>query len=358
MTIAAHIESSTYSASYLAELMIGLAEQQPMHAFIIFASKQTSHSFTFPANCRLVTIKPVIRNSLLLHYWYHYKLPQLLEQFKATVFISENNVCSLRTTLPQIMLVHELPTQAQNFPLKNEFRFYHKRFFSKFAAKVNAVCATRHPIEMELLKQYPVLQGKITTVLHGLDTGYATLVGEKRDKVLAEYSGDHEYFICDCSMFTQQNLVSVLKAFSIFKKRLKSGMRLLVLNRLPEIPVRDEVQFISNFTREEEQRLIGAAYAAVHLPSFAEPGNFGLHCLQSAVPLVCSEGHGFENIYETAALYVKAEEKEIAECLMTLYKDETFRAGLVNKGTALAANYNRSESSNKLWQTISNYIPV
>jgi hypothetical protein len=105
MTIAAHIESSAHTASYLAPFIIALAEQQPNQQLIIFASKQSSHGFRFPSNCKLVTIKPAIRNSLLLHYWYQYKLPRLLTDCNAAVFISENSVCSLRTTVPQLLLV-------------------------------------------------------------------------------------------------------------------------------------------------------------------------------------------------------------------------------------------------------------
>lgn len=243
---------------------------------------------------------------------------------------------------------------------------YFKRFFSKFAAKATVICATNHQVGAELERQYPMLKGKIKTTLHGLDIGYMPATGEVKDKVLDDYTGGHEYFLYDCTVFSEQNLLSVLKAFSIFKKRLKSGMRLVVLNSLPGIPIkdfknykyRDEVLFVSNFTKAEEQRIMGAAYAAVYLPSFFETGNFGLHCLKAAVPLICNKRHGNEDTFQTAALYVTNEEKEIAECMMTLYKDEGLRQALVNAGTTLVSEYSWAESSTKLWQTISNYIPV
>ena len=270
----------------------------------------------------------------------------------------------MRSTIPQLMLIKQPPVKAGQLPLNDEYQFYYKKFFSRFAHKAQTLCVTEPFIATELIKKYPTLSGKVTTILHGLQPGYAALDGEEKEQVLLKYAGGHEYFLCECSSFTQQNLLAILKAFSIFKKRLKSGMRLIVLNRLDSIPItdfknykyRNEVRFISNFTSEEEQTLIGAAYAGIYMPSLTVAENMGLHCMKSAVPLICSSGFGYESMYETAAMYAGNDDKEIAECIMTLYKDEVFRSQIVAKGTALSARYNWNESSAKLWQTISNYI--
>ena len=366
MTIAAHIESSPGTTSLLAEQIMRLAVIHPNHHFVIFSSKQTSHGFKFSSNCKLLLIKPVIRNSLLVHYWYNYKLPKLLEKCNASVFISENNTCSLRTTVAQVMLIKDILLQPRNFPFKNDNRSYYKRFFPKFAAKAQAICVTGNFIENALIKQYPSLLGKVTTVLHGLPQAYVPANAAEREKILLKYADGHEYFLCECSAITEQNLIAVLKAFSIFKKRLKSGMRLVVLNRLTEIPVadfknykyRNEVIFISNFTSGEEQTIIAESYAALYLPSFCVAANIGLRCLQFAVPLITSSGLDYESMYKAAAVYADNDEKEIAAAMMELYKDEAYRSELISEGKAVSARYNWDESSAGLWQTISNYIPA
>lgn len=366
MIIAAHIESSATVASYLAQHIIHLAAVHPEHQFIIFSDRTAIHGLRLPANCRHSTIKPIIRNSLLLHYWYNYKLPKLLTKSNANLFISESNTCSLRTVLPQVMLVNQLPVQPDSFPSKHPYRFYYKKFFKRFAEKAQVVCVTEPFIETELVKHYPVLEAKTATVLHGLPITYNVPSVEDREMVLSRYTDGHEYFIYECSIHTQQNQLTVLKAFSIFKKRLKSGMRLIVLNRLADMPVKDfknykyrnEVLFISNVTAIEEQAFVEAAYAALYLPSFTVAQNFAIHCMQSGVPLVCSNNLGYESIYETASMYVPAEAGEVAAAMMTLYKDEDMRRVFIDRGLALSQRYNWNDSSDKLWQTISNYIPL
>ncbi len=305
----------------------------------------------------------MIRNSLLLHYWYNYKLPGLLKEFNAGIFISENNSCSLRTTIPQLMLITQLPAYAVAF-VKQEHTRYFKKFFTRFLTKAQAICVAAPFLEVELSRRYPVVTGKVNSILHGIEPSFDPLQEADREAVLLKYAEGQEYFFCECSVFTEPNLLSILKAFSIFKKRLKSGIRLVILNRSDTNPVpdfknykyRNEVHFVSNLTSHEEQRLIGSAYAAIYMPASLVNENIGLQSMQCHVPVVCTGNIGFESMYGEAVLYATNDEKVIADHLMTLYKDETLRGQLIAAGATVSSSYNWQESSDRLWATISNYM--
>ncbi len=116
------------------------------------------------------------------------------------------------------------------------------------------------------------------------------------------------------------------------------------------------MHFVSNLTSDEEQKLIGAAYAAIYMPASLVNENIGLQSMQCHVPVVCTGNIGFESMYGEAVLYATNDEKVIADHLMTLYKDETLRGQLLAEGATLSSSYNWRESSDRLWATISNYM--
>lgn len=359
MTIAVHMDTFK-DDSFLWNCISRLSLQNANDHFIIFTEEKKLPPPAFGSNCTPVIISPAIKNSLLLHYWYNYKLPALLKKYNAAVFISQTGAVSLRTTIPQVMIMADDFLWYKNRPVKNEYARYLKKYFLKFAEKVSAVCVTKPFIGQRLISRYAALQHKTTTILNGLNNVYSPLAPPEKEGVLEKYTGGHEYFICECSAFTQENIITVLKAFSIFKKRLKSSMQLVILNSPDKNPVKDfhlykyrqEVHLITASPLLMEAQIIAAAYAAIYIPAFISATNWGLHCMACHVPLLTVTHEAAQTLYEDAALYSSINEKTIAENMMLLYKDETLRNNYIQKGAALASRYNWHDSSVGLWQTI------
>ena len=360
MIIAAHIEPSKQHLSFLLESISVLAKQYRENHFIIFSDRETIASANFSDNCTLVTISPVIKNSLLLHYWYQYKLPALLTKYNAAVFISENGVCSLQTNAAQVMIIKEDFLHDKKNPLKNKYSRYLKRNFSKFAVKADAVCVTKAFIGLKLIEHYEILAKKTSTILDGIEKVYQPTNTNNKETILSKYTEGHEFFVCECSSITASNLITLLKAFSIFKKRLKSGMQLVLINKLNHNPIKDfhiykyrqEVQIIPYESKFTEASIIAASYAGIFLPAFISAQNWGLQCMQSMVPLITTDDENYRTIYEDAVIYTSIDEKKIAEYMMLLYKDETYRNVYIKKGQEIANLYNQEESNQRLWQTI------
>jgi hypothetical protein len=356
MTVAAHIDSSGRQPSYLAACMRTLAVKNTSDHFVIFCAKEFPGDAGFTSNCTIVIVSPPVKNSMLLHYWYSYKLPALLIKYNAAVFVTESGACSLRTATPQVMVIKDFLLHPKRYPFKHAYGNYPKRFFLKFAGKAMAIGVTQKNIGDELVKNYPLLSGKLTTLLHGLPSTFMPQSETQNEILRNKYSNGQGYFVCECSALTQDNMLALLKAFSIFKKRLKSGMQLLLLNKLDGMPVkdfrnyryRDEVQIINTNNEMEEAALIAAAYAGIWLPAFFIPANWGLYCMQCGIPLLAAEQKGMEDIFKDAAIYTPADEKKIAHYLMLLYKDEVYRNVYIKKGALLSATYNWPDSSSRL----------
>ena len=107
----------------------------------------------------------------------------------------------------------------------------------------------------------------------------------------------------------------------------------------------------------ELARLMAAAYALVY-PSFFE--GFGVpvaEAMQAGVPVITSAGTAMEEVAGEAALYADpADHKALADQLMRMYKDESLRAGLIEKGKIKAKQYNWDTAAGRTWELIQDCV--
>jgi glycosyltransferase involved in cell wall biosynthesis len=364
MTIAAHFFSSKEQPSYLLQYFRILASENPGDSFIFFIDPLQVNPASLPLNSKVITVSPSLKNGLLLHYWYNFKLPAILKKYNVSCFVGEMPVCSLRTRVPQSFLISDLSILGKR--AKGEFAAYTRRFFSKFVQTAAAVLVTEDHLIPKLAKMYPVITGKVSAVGYGLPAAYRYVEPEEHPGLLEEFAGGYEYFLVECSPATKDDLVAVVKAYSLFKKRLKSGLRLVILLRgiaaedcipgFKNYKYRHEVFFVSHQSTEKTALLFSGAYAFVSLSGDATRQNAGLAAMRSQVPVITKENPGAREIYRDAALFTEGDEKTIADKMMWLYKDENGRKELIQKGIRLSAHYNWQTTAGLLWQTILNII--
>ena len=115
---------------------------------------------------------------------------------------------------------------------------------------------------------------------------------------------------------------------------------------------RHEVKIIENTLNQAEQ-ISAAAYAMI---DFSYHESFGIHSLQAMkcnVPVITANESTMNEICGDAALYIDpANNKDIAERMMAIYKDEKFRNQLIEKGKEQSQKYNWCKSSELFWQSI------
>lgn len=366
MTIAAHISINHNGNSLLLETLGRLALQHPEDHFIFFMEKEMLLPATLSKNITPVSIQPALKNSLLLHYWYLFKLPPLLKRYNAGIFLSEISIVSAKVIVPQLMMVTD-DLLLQKKPGKlNKYGSYIKKHFATFASKAAHVGFTRAYVQEAYLQQYPALQNKTTIINAGISEAYFPLTDEAKEQQLLKITGGTEYILCNCAGLSESEMVSVLKAFSIFKKRLKSGLHLVMLLQEGQQTVkdfhnykyRDAVHFIPFASNAQAALLTGSAFEVLYPAQGNGIEDTGLEILKTNVPLVMADTAGNRKLYADAILYAEQNEKSLAENMMLLYKDEALKQELKRKGKQLAAAHNWESSANDLWQTILNHSQV
>jgi glycosyltransferase involved in cell wall biosynthesis len=194
----------------------------------------------------------------------------------------------------------------------------------------------------DIIGAYNIDPSKIHVTPNATNTVFKPLEYEEREAIKQKYSAGCEYFIYTGSIHPRKNPIKLLKAFSRFKKRQQSNMKLIFAGRLAW-----------NVEKEELARLVASAYALVY-PSFFE--GFGvppLEALQCGVPAIVSNNSAMPEVGGDAYLYIDPQNPDdIAEKMMLIYKDETLRSRLIENGKQRLKLFNWDESAKKMWKCI------
>ena len=349
---------------FIYETFKRITAAHPEHEFIFIFDRPYDQRFVFGSNAKAVVTGPPARHPLLWKLWYDIKIPALLRKYKADVFVSCDGFCSLGTKVPQCLMVHDLAFLHYPSLIPKSHLLYYKRYTPKMLAKAKAITTASAFSKNDIIDQYGVSADKINVVYNAAKEIFEPLTDEEKQATKAKYTGRKEYFIYAGAIHPRKNLVNLLKAFSLFKKRQQSSMKLVLTGRLAwkydsfvknlkTYKYRDDVVMTGYVGEEEIKKLIGSAYAMVYPSLFEGFGVPVLEAMQSDVPVITSLNSSMQEIAKEAALYADPESPaDIAEKMMLLYKDEKLRNQLIEKGRLNSREYNWNRAAEHLWQSI------
>jgi glycosyltransferase involved in cell wall biosynthesis len=355
MTIAIHISAGKNESLWENinfKCFTRLAAERPGDHFIFIFDKPQHPELSLESNCTPVVCAPQIRNSLLRHYWYNYKIPALLERYNAGVFITADAVCSLRTDVPQAML-----TEALSLRRANTGRYW-KKFLPAFLEKAKAVFVTNNIVAEELEKRFAPKKDKIKLLHPGMEDLFRQRDHQERETIKEKHTEGKDYFLFAAGAHEKDHVIVLLKAFSIFKKWQKSNMQLVLLSKAGPSPAlakdistykyRNEIKFLASRHEEEAAEILSAAYALIDLNEPVFFPQTGLHAMRCGVPVITDENKVTLKTYGDAALYAVQDEKNLSAKMMMLYKDEHLRNLHIYKGYQVAFPYSWEHTTREI----------
>ncbi|NOT52132.1 MAG: glycosyltransferase family 4 protein [Chitinophagaceae bacterium] len=349
---------------FIYETFKRITASHPEHEFIFIFDRPYDEKFVFGKNVKPVVAGPPARHPLLWKYWYDIKIPAILRKYKADVFVSCDGFCSLRTKVPQCLVVHDLAfLHYPSFNKRSHVSFL-KRNMSKFLEKAGSVATVSEFSRKDILANYKAGNDKIDIVFSAAKEIFRPVTEEDKTATKNKHTEGKEYFVYAGAIHPRKNLMNLLKAFSVLKKRMQTNMKLVLAGRLAwkyesfieslnSYKYRNDVVITGYVAEEELVKIIGSAYGMIY-PSFLE--GFGvpvLEAMQCSVPVITSINSSMQEIAKEAALYVNPEDhNDIADKMMLLYKDETLKKELVEKGKIVSKEYSWDRTSDLLWQSI------
>lgn len=341
-------------ADFIFENFCEISKAHLEHTFIFITNKNSS-KFIFSENVIPVSIdfklNGFIRRLILMNL----KIPPILKKYKADIFVAEK-FCSLVTKVPQILVNPDLSfIQQPSFFNKNQKIFY-KIFTPKFINKAASIIVFSKFAKTEIIHQYQTEAKKIEVIYDAIIKNHEPVNWERREAIKEKYADGNEYFLYAGIIGEENNLIDLLKAFSLFKKRQRSSMQLIFAGKagknyekfiksLNLFKFKKEIKVIENLSSEKKAEISSAAYAMINPSIFESNANAEVNSIKLDVPvLISSKGVLQEICGEASINFDGTNPADIAEKMMLIFKDEQLRKQLIEKGNGLLKKINAEKS--------------
>jgi len=346
------------------EIIRRVVEQHPEHEFIFFFDRPYDPSFVFGSHVTPVILQPPARHPILWYIWFEWSVRRALKKFRADVFVSTDGFLSLGAKVPQLLVIHDLA--FEHFPehLPFKFRYYLRKFTPKFARKAARIVTVSEYTRQDLVKTYGTSDAKVAVVHNGANTLYRPLTFDEKQAIKEKYAEGAEYFVFAGALHPRKNVLGLLKAFALFKRKQRTNMKLLIIGRyawysdeirqaIEQHPFKDDVLRYDYMQVSELSSIIGAAYGLVFVSLFEGFGIPILEAMRCGVSGILSNSSSMPEVGGDAFLYADpARVEEIAQQMSVFYKDEHLRSELMQKALKQSGKFSWDRSAEAFYAEI------
>jgi glycosyltransferase involved in cell wall biosynthesis len=341
-----------------------IVQRHPEHEFHFFFDRPYSSKFVFADNVIPHIVHPQARHTLLFKVWYDYSVPFVLKRIKPDVFISPDAMMSLRTDVPQMIVMHDLNFVHYPNDLSKRVANYLIDGSKKFAALADRIVTVSEFSKNDIIKQYGVPADKVDNVYNGVNESFQPLTPQTIANTRFKLTQGQPYFLFVGSAYPRKNLQRLLPAFELFKERTGSNVKLVIVGKTfsaypavnevyQKMKYASDVVFTGMLDAEQLHQVIGSALASVYVSYFEGFGIPILEAFKCDVPVITSNITSMPEVAGDAALLVDPfSVDDIAHAMTRIYNEETLREELMRKGRERVQLFSWDATADKLWQSI------
>lgn len=349
---------------YTAEVIRRIIAKHPNDEFLLLYDRPWDDDFFDQPNINRLLVTPAARHPLSFTYWYDVKATAAVKRWKADVWFQPYGFCSITSRVPQVLIIHDLAFKHYPAYISWYQRLYYRWFTPAFIKKAQKLITVSNFSKEDIAKTYRVGDGKMVVIPGAARQGFVPLEWEEKQAVKDGYADGREYFLFVGGIHPRKNLITLLKAFSHFKKWQHSNMKLLVagrmawqyedlLEKLKTYKYREDVLLLGYLPEMQLQRVTAAAYALVY-PSWFE--GFGLpilEAMQAGVPVICSNTSSMPEVAGDAAILTDPSNYEaMGKEMIALYRNESIRNAFVEKGLQRAKAFSWDETAQSVYKEL------
>ena len=237
---------------YTHELMSRITRNHPETEFYFFFDRPFQPGFVYGSNVHPVVLWPPARHVFSISFWFDFSLRRALKRLKPDLFFSPDSinmkkpVCRTITTLHDInFLIH-----PQNLPFLLR-RFYARRTPSMVQRSDVIVTVSENSArEIERFLAVPVK--KIKVIYNAARPVFRKISPERQEETRKKFSAGKNYFLFIGGMYHRKNLLNLVKAFELFRKKDQNDTRLLLVGK----KVRDALPLLRYIESSAERKNI------------------------------------------------------------------------------------------------------
>ncbi len=337
---------SSSTVSYLLSIIQTLKTTSPVEViFLTINDNNTQGTLLLPPG-KIENVQFRSKGVLAKKWWYAIRLPALIKKYKAEIFITADRPIVTKGLFRQIGVVDTINRLGKKGNAK-EYR----------TNQVDQVIVPSVFLQQQIAGLYPIGKDKLTIMVPGKKENSPALPVATKEAIKESYTQGKSYFVYTGGAAYLNNIIYLLKAFSLFKKRQRSEWKLVLagdgIDREQRLPAllqnyKYKEDIVLGIGQEEKVQLEWVAAAYALLVPFAWEGNgaYVPEAIAWGVPIVAKGGDALSDLLGDAALYAPGEEPSVlAEQIMLLYKDENLHKRLAEKTLFHRAHFDAASNT-------------
>lgn len=349
---------------YTHEIISRIVLNHPEHQFVFFFDRPFDPSFVYSQNVQPVIVHPPARHPILWTVWFQWMLPRALKKHRIDYFISPDSFLSLRTKIPQHLVVHDLAFEHLENGVSGAVEKYYKKNLPLFCQKATRLVAVSEFTKSDIQAQYSIPDHKIDAIHNGASSFFHPMEEHQILSVKSNLTDTKDYFVFVGAMHPRKNIVHLLKAFDQFKQATGSEMKLVLVGRKAwaneqmeqtyhQMTHQKDVIFTGRLNDQELAATLAAAYAMVYVPFFE---GFGLPILEANhcnVPVITSNTSSMPEVGGEAAILVNPHSvPQIADAMRELVQNPQMHQALKLKCAQNIKRFSWERAAEQFWGTV------
>ena len=354
---------------YTHELMRRIVSNNPEHDFYFIFDRPYDNDFIYSKNVHAVIVPPPARHVYLIAYWFDIALKKALNKIQPDVFFSPDSINMLSPVCKTITTIHDVNfiTNPKNFGLLLR-KFYAKRtpVMAKHSERIVTVSEFSKN-EISTLLHVP--DEKIDVIYNACRPGFQVISDSEKSEIRSKYSNGNPFFIFIGGLYNRKNLIKLVEAFEIFKRKNKSEMFLLIVGKkvheakgLIKKIGDSEFSLSINLTGRinddvEVKKILASAFALTYVSVLEGFGLPLVEAMNCGIPIITSNAGSLPEVAGKAALYADPRNAEdISSKMAELVNSEASRNELIQNAQIQAQKFDWDKSAEKLWEVIEKVI--
>lgn len=345
------------------EVVKRIVEKHPEHEFVFFFDRQYDEKFIFASNVKPVVLFPPTRSVVLILSWFECALPRALKKEKIDVFFSPDGFLSLRSSIKQIGVIHDLNFLHHPKDVPWRFRVFYHHFFQKYAFKATELLTVSEYSKQDMIQSYAIDPEKITVAWNGVSDLYQPISDLDKQAVRKQYTSGEDFFLFVGALHPRKNLKTLLKAFESYRRKGNKGKLLIVGENLfsskklsvdeIDMQTRNQIFFTGHLPLNELVRITASALALVYVSYFEGFGIPLVEAMKCGTPIISGNLTALPEVVGDAAILVDPMNvEEIASEMERLEMNKELHRDLSAKGIQRATLFNWDFTADKVWQVI------
>lgn len=346
------------------EILKRMVENHPETQFSFFFDRQYDEKYIFGPNVTPYVLIPQARHPFLFLWYFELSVARKLRQLKPDVFFSPDGYLSLRSSIPQVPVFHDLAFEHYPEDVKKIEAWHYRRYFPRYAKKAAQIIAVSEYTKQDIRDRYSVASDKIDVVYNACADHFQSLPIDQHAAIRDQYSEGKPYFHCVSAIQPRKNLDNLIAAFDQFKAQTGAEHQLLIVGRkawdfekvihsYTKSAYQKEIHFTGFVSDEDLNRIYNASFGLVYVPYFEGFGLPIVEAMQCDTPVITSRVSSMPEVAGDAALLVEPRDvASISGAMQRLYQEDGLAEQLVHKGNERRAAFSWDRSAEKVWNVL------